>query len=30
MEAHKVAVEPFITTDEFLAKAEARHESALF
>ncbi len=29
-EAHEVAVEPFITTDEFVAKAEARHESALF
>jgi hypothetical protein len=23
-------VEPFITTDEFVAKAEARHESTLF
>ncbi len=29
-EAREVAVEPFITTHEFVAKAEARHESALF
>jgi hypothetical protein len=28
-EARKVAVEPSITTDEFVAKAEARHESVL-
>ena len=29
-ETHKAAVEPFIATDEFVAKTEARHESALF
>ena len=28
--AHRVIVEPFIMTDEFLAKAEARHEYTLF
>jgi hypothetical protein len=28
-EAHKVAVEPFDATDEFVAKTEARHESVL-
>ena len=27
--ARKVAAEPLITTDEFIAKAESRHESAL-
>ena len=29
-EACKVAVESFITADQFVAEAEARHESALF
>ncbi len=28
-EAHKVPVEPFVLTDEFVAKSEASHESAL-
>ncbi len=27
--AHEVGVEPFIATDEFVAKAEARHDSIL-
>jgi len=29
-EACKVAVEAFILTDQFIAKAETRHESSLF
>ena len=29
-EACKVAVESFVTADQFIAEAEARHESALF
>ncbi len=29
-EACEVAVEAFVSTDQFIAKAEARHESSLF
>ena len=29
-EACEVAVEPFVTDDEFVAEAEARHKSAFF
>jgi hypothetical protein len=29
-EAYKVAVEPFVAAEEFIAEVEARHELALF